>query len=94
MSVEKGGPGGMSAILAPLDNSAEARAALPYVMALATPGIEILLLTVVADGDGVEAAESALEQVAQRLHAAGRTVETEVAVGDCVVRILRTAVNR
>ena len=34
-------------ILVPLDGSPEARAALPYAAALATPGTEIVLLTVV-----------------------------------------------
>src|SRR3712207_3516899 len=86
--------GGMTTILVPLDSSAEARTALPYVTALATPGIEILLLTVVANQDVVEAAEAALEHVAQRLHAAGQTVRTEVAVGEPAERILETATSQ
>jgi nucleotide-binding universal stress UspA family protein len=83
----------MTTILAPLDNSAEAKTALPYAMALATPGTEILLLTVVANGDEAEAAAAMLEQVAQRMRVVGRTVRTEVAVGDPVEQILGTASN-
>ena len=87
------GTGTMTTILAPLDNSAEAKTALPYAMALATPGTEILLLTVVANGDEAEAAAAMLEQVAQRMRVVGRTVRTEVAVGDPVEQILGTASN-
>ena len=71
----------MTTILAPLDSSAEAKTALPYAMALATSGTEILLLSVVTNGDGAEAAEAMLEQVAERLRVAGHMVRSEVAVG-------------
>ena len=96
MSDGKGGLGTrvMTTILVPLDSSPEAKTALPYAMALATPGTEILLLTVVADDDEADAAGSALEQVAQRLRVVGHTVRTEVAVGDPAERILGTATNQ
>ena len=88
------GTGAMTTILAPLDSSTDAKTALPYAMALATPGTEILLLTVVTNGDGAEAAEAMLEQVAQRLRVAGHMVRTEVAVGDPVEQILGTATSQ
>jgi nucleotide-binding universal stress UspA family protein len=45
--------GAMERILVPLDGSADARAALPYAQALATPGTELILLTVVPVADEV-----------------------------------------
>lgn len=87
------GTGAVITILVPLDSSPQAQTALPYAMALATPGTEIVLLTVVSDADAVDAAKFALEQVAQRLRVAGQTVRTEVAVGDPVQRILDTAAD-
>lgn len=88
-----GDPGipAMTTILVPLDSSVEARTALPYAMALATPGTEIVLLTVVSSSSEAEAARSSLEQVAQHLRVAGHTVQTEVAIGDPTERILDTA---
>ena len=83
----------MTRILVPLDGSEEAKAALPYAMALATPGTEILLLTVVPGDDGADAARAALEQAAQPMRAAGHTVQTEVGVGDPAGRILESAAN-
>ncbi len=88
------GTGQMTTILVPLDSSPEARTALPYAMALATPGTEILLLTVIADGAAVYTAASELEQAAQRLRVVGHTVRTEVAVGDPTQGILDTAANQ
>ena len=91
-----GGPGTgeMTTILVPLDSSPEARTALPYAMALATPGTEILLLTVISDAAAVYAAGSDLEQTAQPLRVVGHTVRTEVADGDPAERILATASNQ
>jgi nucleotide-binding universal stress UspA family protein len=43
-------------ILVPLDSSPEARAALPYAAALATPGTEIILLTVTRSSGDADAA--------------------------------------
>src|SRR4051794_1028718 len=80
-------------ILVPLDGSPEARAALPYAGALATPGSEIILLTVVRSAADADAAGAELETAAQHLRVAGQTVRTEVAVGDPAERILDTAVN-
>jgi nucleotide-binding universal stress UspA family protein len=80
-------------ILVSLDGSPEARAALPYAAALATPGTEIVLLTVVPSGAGADAARAGLETAAKRLRVAGPTVRTEVAVGDPARRIVDTAVN-
>lgn len=77
-------------ILVPLDDSAEGRAALPYAMALATPGTEILLLTIVPAEDATASARTALDQEGQRLRAAGHTVQTEVVVGDPAEQILNT----
>ncbi len=91
---DRPGTGEKTSILVPLDNSPEARTALPYAMALATPGIEILLLTVVSVGDEAEAAASALEEVAQRLRVVGHAVGAEVAVGDPAERILDTATTQ
>ncbi len=95
MSEETAGtdPATAARILVPLDGSEEARAALPYAMALATPGIEILLLTVVPADDGTEAARAALERAAQPLRVAGHTVQTEIAVGDPAGSILASAAN-
>ena len=75
-------------ILVPLDGSPEARAALPYAAALATPGTEIVLLTVTRSSGDEDAARADLETAAQRLRVAGRMVRTEVAVGNparCIV---------
>lgn len=83
----------MTRILVPLDGSTEANAALPYAMALATPGTEVILLTVIPADDQAEAARAALEQAAQRLRVAGHAVQTEVAVGDPAEGILDTAAS-
>jgi nucleotide-binding universal stress UspA family protein len=75
-------------ILVPLDGSPEARAALPYAAALATPGTEIVLLTVTRSSGDADAARADLETAAQRLRVAERMVRTEVAVGNparCIV---------
>ena len=85
------GAAAMDRLLVPLDRSAEARAALPYAMALATAGTEIRLLTVVAAEDEVEAARAALEATAQPLRGAGHTIQTEVVVGDPAEGILAAA---
>jgi nucleotide-binding universal stress UspA family protein len=77
-------------ILVPLDSSAEARTALPYAAALATPGTEIVLLTVVPSRDA-DTARAGLETAAQRLRVAGLSVRTEVASGDPARRIVDTA---
>ena len=96
MTDATGGPGAgeMTTILVPLDSSPEARTALPYAMVLATPGTEILLLTVVPDEAAVYAAASELEQAARPLRVVGHTVRTEVAVGDPTQGILDTAANQ
>jgi nucleotide-binding universal stress UspA family protein len=47
------GAGAAERILVPLDGSADALAALPYAQALATPGTELILLTVVPVADEV-----------------------------------------
>lgn len=83
----------MTPILVPLDGSEEAKAALPYAMALSAPGTEIVLLTVVSADAEADAARAALEQAAQRPRMAGYTVQTGVAVGDPAQRILDTAAN-
>jgi nucleotide-binding universal stress UspA family protein len=75
-------------ILVPLDGSPEARAALPYAAALATPGTEIVLLTVTRSDGDADAARADLESAAQHLRVAGRMVRPEVAVGNparCIV---------
>ena len=75
-------------ILVPLDDSPEARVALPYAAALATPGTEIILLTVVPSATDADAARAGLETAAQRLRVTGQTVRTEVVTGDparCIV---------
>ena len=75
-------------ILVPLDDSPEARVALPYAAALATPGTEIVLLTVVPSATDAGTARAGLETAAQRLRVAGQTVRTEVVTGDparCIV---------
>ena len=48
---------GMTRLLVPLDASEEARSALPYAMTLATPGTEIVLLTVIPAADAVTGAD-------------------------------------
>src|SRR3712207_4389846 len=80
-------------ILVPLDDTAEARVALPYAAALATPGTEIVLLTVVPSATAGDNARASLESAVQRLRVAGQQVHTEVAVGDPARRIIDTAVN-
>ena len=80
-------------ILVPLDDSAEARVALPYAAALATPGTEIILLTVVRPGADADAARAGLESAAQRLRVGGQQVRTEVAIGNPARRIIDTAVD-
>jgi nucleotide-binding universal stress UspA family protein len=77
-------------ILVPLDDSPEARVALPYAAALSTPGTEIVLLTVVPSATDADAARAGLETAAQRLRVTGQTVRTEVATGDparCIVEM-------
>jgi nucleotide-binding universal stress UspA family protein len=54
-------------ILVPLDGSSGALSALPYAMALATPGTTTLLLTVVRDDEAREPAHAALEQASATL---------------------------
>ena len=78
-------------ILVPLDDSPEAKSALPYAMALATPGTELRLLTVVRNQRASESARAALESAAERARVAGHTVRTETAVGDPGDQILATA---
>jgi nucleotide-binding universal stress UspA family protein len=80
-------------ILIPLDDSPEARVALPYAAALATPGTEIVLLTVVPSATDADAARAGLETAAQRLRMAGQTVRIEVATGDPARRIVDMAAN-
>src|SRR5215213_631072 len=80
-------------ILVPVDGSPEASAALPYAAALATPGTEIVLLTVVPSATDADAARAGLETAAQRLRVAGQTVRTEVATGNPARRIVDTAVE-
>jgi len=80
-------------ILVPVDGSPEASAALPYVAALATPEMEIVLLTVVPSATGADAARAGLETAAQRMRVAGQSVRTEVATGNPARRIVDTAVE-
>lgn len=80
-------------ILVPLDDSAEARVALPYAAALAAPGTEIVLLTVVPSANAADLAPAGLESAAQRLRVGGQQVHTEVAIGDPARRIIDTAVD-
>jgi nucleotide-binding universal stress UspA family protein len=80
-------------ILVPLDDSPEARVALPYAAALATPGTEIVLLTVVPTATDADAARAGLETAAQHLRVAGQTVRTEVATGDPARRIVDMAAD-
>jgi nucleotide-binding universal stress UspA family protein len=80
-------------ILVPIDGSAEASAALPYAAALATPEMEIVLLTVVPSATGADAARAGLETAAQRMRVAGQSVRTEVATGNPARRIVDTAVE-
>ena len=80
-------------ILVPLDGSPEARAALPYAAALATPGTEIILLTVTRSSGDADAARADLETAAQRLRVAGQMVRTEVVVGNPVRRIVDAAAD-
>jgi nucleotide-binding universal stress UspA family protein len=78
-------------ILVPVDGSPEASAALPYAAALATPGTEIVLLTVVPSATDADAARAGLATAAQRLRVAGQTVRTEVATGNPARRIVDIA---
>jgi nucleotide-binding universal stress UspA family protein len=91
-------------LLVPLDGSEAAQAALPYALALATPGAELILLTVVpedeaaASGDPAAAtpedqARAALELVAKGVRQSGHAVRIEVAVGDPTARIVDTAAD-
>ena len=80
-------------ILVPLDGSPEARAALPYAAALATPGTEIILLTVTRSSGDADAARADLETAAQRLRVAGQMVRTEVVVGNPARRIVDAAAD-
>jgi nucleotide-binding universal stress UspA family protein len=80
-------------ILVPLDDSPEARVALPYAAALATPGTEIVLLTIVPTATDADAARAGLETAAQRLRVTGQTVRTEVATGDPARRIVDVAAD-
>lgn len=86
-------------VLAPLDGSEQSRSALPYAEALASPGSEIILLTVVpASGalpppDGEEPLPDFLEDAAGALRAAGFTVETRVLAGDPAGHIVEAAAN-
>jgi nucleotide-binding universal stress UspA family protein len=67
--------------------------ALPYAAALATPGTEIVLLTVISSASDADAARAGLETAAQRLRVAGQTVRTEVATGDPARRIVDMAAD-
>jgi nucleotide-binding universal stress UspA family protein len=80
-------------ILVPVDGSEEASAALPYAAALATPEMEIVLLTVVPSATDADAARASLETAAQRMRVAGQSVRTEVATGNPARRIVDTAVE-
>ena len=80
-------------ILVPLDDSPEARAALPYAAAMSTPGTEIVLLTVVPSATDADPARAGLETAAQRLRVAGQTVRTEVATGNPARRIVDVAAD-
>lgn len=80
-------------ILVPLDGSLEAQSALPYAMALATAGTELVLLTVVRDDDDRPSARAALEQAAERARVSGHEVRTEVVVGDPAEGILAAAAS-
>jgi nucleotide-binding universal stress UspA family protein len=80
-------------ILVPLDGSPEARSALPYAMALATPGTALLLLTVVRDEVAKASAQATLEQAVERARVAGHELRTDVVVGDPGDQILATAAN-
>jgi nucleotide-binding universal stress UspA family protein len=80
-------------ILVPLDDSPEARVALPYAAALATPGTEIVLLTIIPTATDADAARAGLETAAQRLRVTGQTVRTEVATGDPARRIVDVAAD-
>jgi nucleotide-binding universal stress UspA family protein len=79
-------------ILVPVDGTPEASAALPYAAALATPGTEIILLTVVPAADA-DTARAGLETTAQRLRVTGQTVRTEVVTGDPARRIVDMAAD-
>ena len=63
------GAGASGRLLVPLDGSDEARTALPYAMALATPGTEIVLLTVIPAADAVTGADGGVLVPADQLSA-------------------------
>ena len=86
-------PAPITAILVPLDGSPESGSALPYAMALATPGTELVLLTVVRRESAAASARAALEPIAERARVAGHRARTETAVGDPGDQILATAVS-
>ena len=69
-------------ILVPLDGSPEARAALPYAAALATPGTEIILLTVVRSAPMSTPREPVWRPPRSACAWLDRSVRTEVAIGD------------
>jgi nucleotide-binding universal stress UspA family protein len=83
----------MSTVLVPLDGSPEARSALPYAMALATPGTVIMLLTVVRGEKQRASAQAALEQAAERARMAGHEARTEVVAGDPGDQIVAAAAS-
>ena len=92
-------------LLVPLDGSEEAQAALPYALALATPGAELILLTVLPTAEAAptsaepgtttpeDRARAALELVAKGARQAGHAVRIEVAVGDPTARIVDAAAD-
>ena len=82
-----------TSILVPLDDSPEAGLALPYAAALATPGTEIVLLTVVSSASDDDVARAGLETAAQRLRVVTQSVRTEVATGDPARCIVDTAAD-
>jgi nucleotide-binding universal stress UspA family protein len=81
----------ITTILVPLDGSPDAASALPYALALTTPGTTLLLLTVVGNEEEAGAARVVLEQSAERARVAGLDVRTETAVGDPAEQILAVA---
>ena len=69
----------VATILVPLDNSPESQSALPYAMALATPGTELLLLTVVGDARAGLAAVLAARARLARARERSVVIEREIA---------------
>ena len=94
-------------ILVALENGPADRTLIPHIQELATRLGSRLLLVHVADGwaarhfERLQLAESEemkadrlyLEEVAERFHSAGLTVETHLALGDPPQEILKTAVR-